>query len=92
MILTLDGYAAQIQFEITSMISDQNNYLHDTKLNYHFITVILKSKNSFSTNIILLDQVAGLLKSGNKKAFTSHFVLVTGMMQYTSENEQNDMI
>ena len=38
--------------------SDLRSKLHDTKFNYHFITA------KFSQY-----QVAGLLKSGNKKAF-----------------------
>ena len=28
--------------------------LHDTKFNYHFITAILESQNSVSTNIYLI--------------------------------------
>ena len=30
--------------------------LHDTKFNYHFITAILKSQNSISTNILLSER------------------------------------
>ena len=33
------------------------------------------------------DLVAGLLKSGNKKAFTSHFVFKTEMMRYLAKND-----
>ena len=39
------------------------------KFNYHFITAILKLQNSASKQYFI-DQVGGLLKSGNKKAFS----------------------
>ena len=41
------------------------------KVQLPLTTAILKSQNSVSSNILPIDQVAGLLKSGNKKAFTS---------------------
>ena len=47
--------------------------------NYHFITAILKSQNSIS------ELVSSLFKSGNKKAFTSNFVLKTEMIRYRTE-------
>ena len=43
------------------------------KVNYHFITAILKSQNLASSNI-LFDLEADLLKSNNKKAATFHCV------------------
>ena len=48
------------------------------------ITIQLTSnQNSTLTHYqYLLDQAAGLLKSGNKKAFTSLFVPETEMVQY----------
>ena len=36
----------------------------------------------FSQYLYFIDQVAGLLKSRNKKAFTSHFVFQTEMMRF----------
>jgi len=36
----------------------------------------------FSQYQYFIDQVAGLLKSKNKKTFTSHFVFETEMMQF----------
>ena len=44
--------AARVLYEITSMISDQK--LHSCHFNYHFITVIMKSQNSLSTYILLV--------------------------------------
>ena len=49
------------------------------------ITIQLTSKLESKLNfwsLPILDQVAGLLKSGNKKAFTSLFVPETEMVQY----------
>ena len=43
----------EFPFGITSMISDQN-CTTGSSLNYHFITAILKSQNSVSTNILLI--------------------------------------
>ena len=52
----------------------------------------LKSKILFQTGILrrevqlhFIDQVAGLLKSGNEKAFTSHFVPETEIMEYRAK-------
>ena len=56
--------------------------VHEVQL-LHFITSILKSQNLVITNII--DQVAGLLKSQNKKAFTSHFAFETEVMRYRTK-------
>ena len=39
----------------------------------------------FSRYQYVIDQVAGLLNSGNKKASTSHFVFETEMMRYRAE-------
>ena len=39
----------------------------------------------FSQYQYLFEQVAGLLKSRNKKAFKSHFVPETEMMQYRAK-------
>ena len=55
--------------------------LHDTKFNYHSITAILKSQIQ-SVPIFYWTIVTGLLKSGNKKAFTSHFVSETETMRF----------
>ena len=48
-----DERSAWVRFEMTSMILD-HNLLHSTQFNYHFITAILKSQNSVSTNILLI--------------------------------------
>ena len=53
----------------------------------------LKSKILFQTGILrrevqlhFIDQVAGLLKSGHKQAFTTGFVFETEKMRYRAKN------
>ena len=47
----------------------------------------LKSKLLFQTGIVRREvQVAGLLKSGNKQAFTTCFVFETEKMRYRAKN------
>ena len=46
----------------------------DKKFNHHFITNSHFEIAEFSLYQYLFDQVAGLLKSGKKQAFTSYFV------------------
>ena len=70
--------SAQCKFDLKSQVWFQ------TKIARHEVqlpTAILKSQNSGSTNIYFTDQEASLLKSGNKKAFTSRFVFETEMMR-----------
>ena len=50
--------------------SDLRSKLHDTKFNNHFITAI------FSQYQYFIDQVAGLLKSGSKKAFYIFYIVI----------------
>ena len=52
MILKSNKGAAQVQFKKHKY--DFRPKLHDTKFNHHFITAILKSQNSVSTNIYLI--------------------------------------
>ena len=52
MILKLDKHAVWVQFEITSMISDQNCTTQSSNTTF-IITAILKSQNSVSINIYL---------------------------------------
>ena len=54
--------------------------LHDTKFSYHSYSHFEIAE--FSQYQYFIDQLAGLSKSGNKKAFTSHFVFETEMMRY----------
>ena len=70
---------------VISMISKQNCTTQSsiTRLYYsHFETT------EFSQYQYFIDQVAGLLKSGNKKTFTSHFVFETEMMRYRDKMVQ----
>ena len=77
-ILKLDEHATRVRFEITSIISNQIAP-HEVQLTlYHSHFEIAE----FSRYQHLFDRVASLLKSGNKKAFSSHFVPETEMMQY----------
>ena len=49
MVIELSG----VQFGLKSWVWFQNQTsAHDTKLNYHFITAILKSQNSVATNML----------------------------------------
>ena len=71
---TLDSFTRResgVQFGPWNDKYDFRPKFHDMKFNYHFTTAILKSQNSVSRNILPIDQVAGLLKSGKKKAVTS---------------------
>ena len=69
-ILKSDKRAVRVRFETTSMISDQIQ----VPLYYsHFEIAEFSGQYQY-----LFDQVAGLLKSGNKKTFTSHFE-ITGI-------------
>ena len=71
---------ARVRFEITNMISDQNCTTRSS------ITTLLQPFWNHRIQSVLklyfIDQEAGLLKSRNKKAFTSHFVFETEMMRY----------
>ena len=53
------------------------------EFNYHFITVILKSQNSVSSNTVKTVLEAALLKSGNKKALH--------LISYLKQNGQKMM-
>ena len=55
--------------------------MHDTKFNHHFIYYSHFEITEFSQYQYLFDLVAGFLKSGDKKAFTSCFVPETEMVQ-----------
>ena len=60
-------FAAQVQFEITSMISDQNCTTRSSITTFSY-TSILKSYN------LIAQSIAGLYNGGTGNAFTSHFV------------------
>ena len=64
------------------MILDQNCTTQSsiTRLYYSHFEI-----TEFSQYQYFIDQVAGLLKSGNKKTFTSHFVFQTEMMRYRAK-------
>ena len=77
---TIDFKISSVWSEITSMISDQNKIAwHEVQLPLYYSHFEIAE---FSQYQYLIDQVAGLLKSRNKKAFTSHFVFKTEMTQY----------
>ena len=77
MILKSNKGAAQVQYKSTSMISDQIAW-HEVQLPLYYSYFEIAE---FSQYQYLFDLVAGLLKSGDKKAFTSCFVPETEMMQ-----------
>ena len=81
MILKLDEHATRVRFEITSIISDQI-VPHEVQLTFYHSHFEIAE---FSQYRRLFDRVASLLKSGNKKAFSSHFVPETEMMQYRAK-------
>ena len=72
---------SHVWFEITSMISDQFAQ-HRVQLPFYYSHFEIAE---FSQYQYLFEQVAGLLKSRNKKAFKSHFVPETEMMQYRAK-------
>ena len=79
MILKLDEHATRVRFEITSIISDQI-VPHEVQLTFYHSHFEIAE---FSQYRRLFDRVASLLKSG--KAFSSHFVPETEMMQYRAK-------
>ena len=60
------------------------------KFNYHLITAILKKMAAIQPELIF-GLVAGLLKNASKKAFTSHFVPETEIMQYPDRAKWCDL-
>ena len=68
-------------FKLASMISDQNCTTHSSVTTYYSHFEIA----GFSQYQYFNDRVARLLKSRNKKAFTSHFVFNTEMMRYRAK-------
>ena len=72
-----------VQFGLKSQLWFQ------TKIAWHEVQLPLYYSHfeiaEFSQYQYLIDQVAGLLKSRNKKAFTSHFVFKTEMTQYRAK-------
>ena len=64
------------------MISDQNCTTQSsiTRLYYSGFEI-----TEFSQYQYFIDQVAGLLKSGNRKTFTSNFEFDTEMMRYRAK-------
>ena len=74
-----DERAVPVRFEITSMISDQNCTTRSSITYSHFEIAEFRQYQYFT------DQEASLLKSGNKKAFTSRFVFETEMMRHRAK-------
>ena len=65
------------------MISVQNKVArHEVQLPLYYSHF---GNAEFNQQQYFIDQVAGLLKSGNKKASTSHFVPETEIMQYRAK-------
>ena len=81
MILKLDEHATRVRFEIISIISDQI-VPHEVQLTFYHSHFEIAE---FSQYQQLFDRIASLLKSGNKKAFSSHFVPETEIMQYIAK-------
>ena len=75
-----------VQFGLKSQVWFQ------TKIAWHEVQLPLYCSHfeiaEFSQYQYLIGQVAGLLKSRNKKAFTSHFVFKTEMTQYRAKMVQ----
>ena len=75
--------SAQREFDLKSQVSFQ------TKIALHSVQSPLYYSHSEITEFkqyqYFIDQVAGLLKSGNRKAFTSPFVFETEMMRYRTK-------
>ena len=73
-------YRVRVRFEITStcMISDPNCTTR-IQLPCYYNHFEIAEFNQYQ---YFIDQLAGLSKRGNKKAFTSHFVFETEMMRY----------
>ena len=71
-----DEHAARVS--IWNHKYDFGPKLHDTKFSYHYYSHFEIAE--FSQYQYFIDQVAGLLKSGHKKAVTSHFVFETEMI------------
>ena len=82
-IIRVISKSARVRFEITSMMSDQNCTTRSS------ITTWLQpfwNHRIQSVRILyFIDQEAGLWKSRNKKAFTSHFVFETEMMRHRTK-------
>ena len=73
--------ARSFDFEITRMILDQIA-LHSVQSPLYYSHSEI---TEFKQYQYFIDQVAGLLKSGNRKAFTSPFVFETEMMRYRTK-------
>ena len=71
---------ARVRFGIKSMISDQNCEVQFPLYCSHFEIAEFSQYHSDGTYLM-----ASLLKHGNKKPFTSHFVFETEMMQYRTK-------
>ena len=75
--------SAQREFDLKSQV------LFQTKIGLHSVQLPLYYSHSEITEFkqyqYFIDQVAGLLKSGNRKAFTSPFVFETEMMRYRTK-------
>ena len=76
--------SAQREFDLKSQVWFQTKIAgHEVQLPLYYIH--FEIAKLFSQYQYFIDQVAGLLKSRNKKAFTSHFVFETEMMRYRTK-------
>ena len=79
--------SAQREFDLKSQVWFQTKIAgHEVQLPLYYIH--FEIAKLFSQYQYFIDQVAGLLKSRNKKAFTYHFVFKTEMMRYRTKMVQ----
>ena len=79
-----NGTSAQREFDLKSQVWFQTKIAgHEVQLPLYYIH--FEIAKLFSQYQYFIDQVAGLLKSRNKKAFTSHFVFETEMMRFIKQ-------